>query len=64
MEPLVPLITASLGSRAAMEKAQTAILFLENLITTTTDSSTPDENKKKKEEKRKKEERVNHQDIE
>lgn len=53
----MPLITASLGSRAAMEKAQTAILFLENLITTTTDSSTPD---KKKEEK---EERVNHQDL-
>ena len=42
MEPLVPLMTASFGSRAAIEKVQKAILFLENFITTTTDSSTPD----------------------
>lgn len=42
MQPSVPLITASFGSRAAMEKAQKAILFLENLIVTITDSSTPD----------------------
>lgn len=48
MVPLVPLITASFGSRAAIEKAQTAILFLENFITTTTDSSTPDKHLKKK----------------
>lgn len=30
------------GSRAAMEKAQKAILFLENFIVTIIDSSTPD----------------------
>lgn len=47
MVPSVPLITASFGSRAAIEKAQTAILFLENFITTTTDSSTPDKHLKK-----------------
>lgn len=41
-EPSVPLMTASLANRAPMEKAQTAILFLENFITTTTVSSTPD----------------------
>lgn len=46
MEPLVPLMTASFGSRAAIEKAQKAILFLENFITTTTDSSTPAKHKK------------------
>lgn len=41
MEPLVPAMTASFGSRVAIEKEQKAILFLENFITTTTDSSTP-----------------------
>lgn len=47
MEPSVPLMTASFGRRAAMEKAQKAILFLENFITTTTDSSTPAKQTKK-----------------
>lgn len=47
MEPLVPAMTASFGSRAAIEKAQKAILFLENFITTTTDSSTPAKHLKK-----------------
>lgn len=49
MEPLVLAMTASFGSRAAIEKAHKAILFLENFIVTTTDSSTPVKNIQKHE---------------
>lgn len=41
MTPLVPTMTASLGSFKADEKVSTAILFLENFRVTTTVSSAP-----------------------